>query len=212
MIEWVVVRSDHRALIGPALARAWRGDVALVDLPFGAGFVTFVAPVAATVQRPARWPDVVVDWVEINEERLYPTDAAPVLAEELSGLGADVLALYAELDLHGATAGWYAKGALVEIEHVGASQLGWTPATGLGRPFDRAGRTVGAQVGHRIASLVGDERTAGLFDRLDGQRLAVGEAILQTALHRLLGETPPPMDELRGRVVTARAERVRIGG
>lgn len=210
MIEWVVVRSDHRALIAPALARAWQGEAALVDLPFSAGYVTFVAPDAATAKRPARWPDVVADWVEINEERLYPTDAAPVLAEELSGLGADVLALCAELDLQGTTAGWYAKGALVQIEHVGASQVAWTPADGLGRPFDRAGRTVGAQVGHKIAALVGDERTASLFDRLDGQRLAVGEAILQTAFHRLLGETPPPMDELRGRVATARADRLPI--
>jgi len=212
MIEWIVVRSNHRALVGVALGRAWRGEAALVDLPFGDAFVTFVAPVAATVKRAARWPDLVADWAEINEERMYPTDAAPVLAEELSGLGADVLALYAELDLQGATAGWYAKGTLIEIEHVGASQVAWTPADGLGRPFDRAGRTVGAQVGRKIASLVGDERTANLFDRLDGQRLAVGEAILQTALNRLLGVTPPPMDELRGRVATARTERLALRG
>jgi hypothetical protein len=155
---------------------------------------------------------VVVDWVEINEERLFPTDVAPVLAEELSGLGADVLAIYAELDLHGATAGWYEKGGLRHIEHVGASQVAWSPEDGLGRPFDRAGNTVGAQVGRRIASLVGDERTAALFDRLDGQRLAVGEAIIETALHRLLGVTPPPMDELRGRVATARTERLMLRG
>jgi len=210
MVEWVLVRSEHRGVLGAALAKAWRGDVVVVELVFAATGVLFIAPGATTARRAARWPDVLTDWGEINEERLFPGDLAPVLAEELSGLGADVLALFAELDLRATTTGWYRKGALVELEHVGASQVAWSPDGGLGRPFDGTRRGVGAQVGRRIASLVGDEKTAGLFDRLDGQRLAVGEAILTTALHRLFGETPPPMDELRGRVATARTERVRV--
>ena len=133
-----------------------------------------------------------------------------VLGEELSGLGAEVLATFSELDLRKATTGWYRKGALAELEHVGSSQVSWTPEDGLGRPFDGKRRSIGAQVGRRVAELVGDERTVNLMDRLEGQRLAVGEAILESAFARMLGETPPKMDELRGRVATARVERLRI--
>jgi hypothetical protein len=211
MFEWVVVRSEHRGIVGPALARAWRGEAALAQLAFASATVTFVVPTAASARRTARWPDVVGDWVDINEERLYPSDLAPVLAEELSGLGAEVLATFSELDLRKATTAWYRKGALAELEHVGAAQVAWTPDDGLGRPFDGTRRSIGAQVGRRIAELVGDERSANLMDRLDGQRLAVGEAILETAFLRMLGGSPPKMDELRGMVTTAPAERVRLG-
>ncbi|HKA88253.1 MAG TPA: hypothetical protein VKE22_11325 [Haliangiales bacterium] len=211
MFEWVVVRSEHRGIVGTALPRAWRGEAAVAELTFGATRVTFIVPAAASPRRAARWPDVVVDWVDINEERLFPTDLASVLGEELSGLGAEVLATFSELDLRKATTGWYRKGALAELEHVGAAQVSWTPEDGLGRPFDGTRRSMGAQVGRRIAELVGDERSANLMDRLDGQRLAVGEAILETAFLRMLGQTPPKMDELRGQVATAPAQRLRLG-
>jgi len=211
MFEWVVIRYQHRDVLGAALKNAWRGDAAVADLAFGDVAATFVWPIGATAKRKPSWPDVVSDWVDINEERLFPSDAAPVLAEELSGLGADVLAAYGELDLSRSSTGWYRKGALAELEHVGPSQVAWTPERGLGRPFDSAGRTVGAQVGRRIAEIVGDERSASLFDRLDGQRLAVGEAILSTAFLRLLGTTPPPLAELRGRVSTAPAQKIKLG-
>jgi hypothetical protein len=210
MFEWVVVRSEHRGIVGAALARAWRGEATLAELTFRAARVTFIVPATATARRPARWPDVVADWVDINEERLFPSDLVSVLGEELSGLGAEVLATFSELDLRKATTGWYRKGALAELEYVGSSQVAWTPEAGLGRPFDGARRSIGAQVGRRVAELVGDERTVNLMDRLEGQRLAVGEAILESAFSRMFGEAPPKMDELRGSVATAAVERVSL--
>src|SRR5262249_16721271 len=108
------------------------------------------------------------------------------------------------------TTAWYRKGKIAELEHVGAAQVAWTPDAGLGRPFDGSNRAVGAQVGRRVAELVGDERTANLMDRLQGTSLAVGEAILRSAFLRILGTDPPPMDELAGQVATAPARRLRV--
>ena len=209
MFEWVVVRTAHLGILPAALARAWKGEAVLAQLPFSAS-VAFIVPLGATARRAPRWPDVLADWGDIYEEKLFPSDLAPVLAEELSGLGAEVLATCSELDLRKATTGWYRKGALAELEHVGSSQVAWTPEDGLGRPFDGSRRSIGAQVGRRVAEIVGDERSANLMDRLEGQRLAVGEAILETAFLRMLGEDPPKMDDLRGRVATAPSQRLRF--
>src|SRR5215475_6023661 len=158
MFEWVVVRAAHLGIVPAALGRAWKGDAGIAQLAFSAP-VAFVVPLGAVPRRAPRWPDVLADWGDIYEEKLFPSDLAPVLAEELSGLGAEVLATFSELDLRKATTGWYRKGALAELEHVGGSQVSWTPEDGLGRPFDGSRRSIGAQVGRRIAEIVGDERS-----------------------------------------------------
>src|SRR5262249_23249312 len=124
------------------------------------------------------------------------------------GLGADVVALTAELDLSAATTAWYSKGGLVELEHVGASQVAWTPADGLGRPFDRSGRSLGAQVAKKLAGIAGDDRTAGLLEPLDTRRAAAAGPFPPPRLYRLIGGDPPPFDELRGRVAATPAHRL----
>jgi hypothetical protein len=212
VIHWLVVRSEHREMVGHALPRAWRGGEArVVDLQFPAHVLTFVWPEGAAARRPPHWPAVLSDWHDIYEDKLFPDDVLPVLAEEASGLGAEAVAVHGELGFAAASVGWYRKGALAEYEHVGSAQVAWTPDAGLGRPFDRSGRQVAAQASRRLAQLLG----AGDFDdtlaRLESTSKATGEAVLVSAMLRLIGGEPPPMDELAGMVAAARAGAVRLG-
>jgi hypothetical protein len=205
MIEWLAVRAEHRDPVARAVSRAWRGaDAKVADLQFPRGVrATFVGPGAARAARPARWPELLADWREIYEEKLFPSDAVPVLAEEASALGAEVLVAHAEPGLARASVGWYRKGVLAEYEHVGSAQVAWTPEDGLGRPFDGSRRSLGAMASRRLAEVLGAAAVASTLERLEKTARAVGEALLVHAFLRLLGEEPPPMDELAGRIAAA---------
>jgi hypothetical protein len=205
MIEWLAVRAEHRDEVARALARAWKGSgAAVADLAFPKGVrVSFVSPGGAVARRAARWPDLLADWRDIYEDRLFPTDAVPVLAEEASALGAEVLAAHAEPGLARASVGWYRKGVLAEYEHVGSAQVAWTPPGGRGRPVAGTRPTGGAMATKRLAEVLGATQVADTLERLEKTSKAVGEALLAHAFIRLIGEEPPPMDELAGRVAAA---------
>jgi hypothetical protein len=214
MIDWLVVRAEHRDEVGNALPRAWRGGEAhFADLAFPRARVTFVWPSGASARRAARWPDLLTDWRDIYEDALFPGDAIPVLAEEAAGLGAEPLIVHAELGLATASTGWYRKGNLAEYEHVGAgAQVSWNPEDGLGRPFDGTSRTMSAMAARRFASLMGAAQTAATLERLERTAKAAGEALLLSAFLRMLGDEPPPMDQLAGQVASAPVGRVRLPG
>jgi hypothetical protein len=207
-IEWLCVRSEHRAPVHNALARAWRGGAVVVaDLPP----LTFFWPDGAAARRAPTWPDVLDDWKDIYDEKLFTSDPVPVLAEEASGLGAEVLVVSAELGFAQATTAWYRKGALAEYEHVGGgAQVAWTPDAGLGRPFDGSRRTMTASASRRLSELLGADGFASTFERLEKTSKAAGEAVLFHAFVRLLGREPPPLAELAGMVAAAPATRLRL--
>jgi hypothetical protein len=192
MHAWVVVEAEHAGLVSSALARAWRGRAALTRLALparrGSRELLFAWPESAEAIRPPRWPEVLSDWHDIYGDPLFPGDALPVLAEELSALGAEALALHAEPGLARATVAWYEKGALALYEHVGSATVSWTEADGLGRPPDGTLRSAAAGF---------------VLDRIALQNRANGEALLDRALHRILAHDPPPFEELAGMVVTA---------
>jgi hypothetical protein len=208
MLEWLCFRTEHKTAIGNALGRAWRGgEVRLVEL----APATFLSVEGTSARRAAHWPDVLTDWRDIYDERLFPSDVVPVLAEEASGLGAEVLVAASDLGFAQATTGWYRKGKLDEYEHVGGgAQVAWTPDGGLGRPFDGSRRTISAMASKRLASLLGADKFASTFERLENAGKAVGEAVLWHAFLRLLGREPPPLDELAGQVAAAPSLRVRV--
>jgi hypothetical protein len=194
LFAWVVVEAEHAGLVPAAVGIAWRGgaaQVSRVSLPArrGSRELLFIAaaPGQAAARAP-RWPDVLSDWHDIYDDALYPDDALAVLAEALSSLGADALALHADHGLAGATVAWYAKGALSLYEHVGGSTVAWNPDDGLGRPADGT-----------LTSAV----TGFVLDRIELQNKATGEALLVRALHRFLAADPPPFDQLAGMVTTA---------
>jgi hypothetical protein len=55
----------------------------------------------------------------------------------------------------------------------------------------------------RLAEVLGAAEVASTLERLEKTARAVGEALLVHAFLRLLGEEPPPMDELAGRIAAA---------
>jgi hypothetical protein len=194
--SWVVVEAEHAGLVSPALGRAWKGGasaaVARLAVPVRRGerelLFLWPEPAAPALVRPPRWPDVLCDWHDIYGDPLFPDDALPALAEALSALGAEALALHADHGLAGATIAWYEKGALAHCEHVGSATVSWNEADGLGRPPDGTLRSAAAGF---------------VLDRIALQNRATGEALLDRALHRILGHDPPPFEELAGMVVTA---------
>jgi hypothetical protein len=173
--------------------------------------LTFFWAVGSAARRAPSWPGVLDDWKDIYDEKLFPSDLVPVLAEEASGLGAEALAVHADLGFGQATAGWYRKGALAEYEHVGGgAQVAWTPDTGLGRPFDGSRRTMTASASRRLAEILGADKFASTFERLEKTSKAAGEAVLFHAFVRLLGAEPPPLDQLAGMVAGAPSTRLRL--
>lgn len=202
MFQWVVVRGEHRDLLERAIAAAVRGGS--VEVAYFAYTVgkkggkpcAFALVGGAATARAPRWPEVLADWRDIYDEPLAPGDAGPAVAEEVSGLGADAVYLWGEPGLGRATAAWYAKGALSELEHVGGATVRWTPAEGLGRPPE--GGLVNA-----VASAV-DER-------IELQNKATGETILRRALLRMFDVDPPTPDELAGLLTRAPKKVVRVG-
>ncbi len=189
MLDWLAVRPAHEAILMQAIPRAWTGGPIAIASLAGAIVVTSEG---ARPRRPPRWPDVLVEWAEIYEERLFATDVAPVLAEEVSALGADALAAHADPGFARAGVGWYEKGALALYEHVGGASVAWSPDGGLGRPADSSAGSMFASRGRLGGALAGE---------------AGGELLLARAFLRLLGTDPPPIDQLAGLVAQAPTKR-----
>jgi hypothetical protein len=208
MIQWLVVRAEHAPLLPTAFAKAWSGGQGLLaTLPFPVKKevrrLSFAWSEGARARRGARWPDLLADWNDIYDEKLFPSDELPVLGEELSGLGADVLVLHGEPGLTRATVAWYVKGALHEYDHVGGASVTWRPGASLSRPFDGTFRSAAAAGGRKLAELVGDDRTASVLDRVENANAAIGETLTARALHRLLDADAPPLHEIAGSLATA---------
>jgi hypothetical protein len=213
MFQWVVARSEHRDLLARAAQSALRGGE-LVMAHFAYTGKKPGKPVViawtqgARAARAPRWPEVLADWRDIYEEELFPSDEAPVLGEDVSGLGAEACAIHAAPGLAHATVAWYAKGALSAYEHVGEATVAWTPSEGLGRPAEGTARDVVASAGQKLASRDSD---VALFERMELTSRAVGENIVRRALLRLLDVDPPAPDALAGLVTRAPQTRVRGG-
>ncbi len=205
MFRWVVVLADQRGVLETALAKAWKGGDALVAelvlpstkrRPPRPALIAW--PEGASARRPPRWPDLLNEWHEIYEDKLFPSPECPVLAEEVSGLGADALVVHGAPGLTQATIAWYAKGALVEYEHVGSASVAWTPETGLGRPLDGSTRQALALGGKRLAALVGADENVNVMERIQATSAALGEVLIRRAFLRLIDHEPPAIDELNG--------------
>lgn len=212
MYTWLVVEPEHVSLLPAAAARAWRdggGEMAEVDLPVrkGTRALVFAWPGRAepAARRTPRWPDLLVEWADIYSEPLYPGgDPMPLLAEELSALGADVLLLHIAPGLAGCTVAWYERGALSLYEHVGGGTVSWTDADGLGRPSEGRGRTMALAAGRKLAGAVGRDGDGSILDRIEQSARATAEVLIERALYRFLAADPPPFDELAGLVARAR--------
>ena len=204
MIQWMMLEGGPDKEANHAVERAWAGGAAeITTLPLARhkGLVTIVSAVGAKAKRKPRWPELLVDWAEIYDTKLFPSDEIPVLCEEASGLGADALAVYGEPGLTQATIAWYAKGAIAVYERVSrAGTVAWAPGQPLGRPFDGSMRNVASWIGRKLTSGAIDE---SLFDRMDNTNRAVGEALIKRALWRMLDTTPPAIDELAGMIANA---------
>ena len=202
MFAWVVIRQDGAGVLEAAL-RAWDGRPRVVQLVVGKRPIVVIEPSNARSRRAARWPDVLGDWQDLNEEPLFPNAEQPVLAEELSGLGTPALCAHAGPGFATGTVAWYERGALISYEHVGGSSVAWDPDDGLGRPFDGTAASIAALGGKRVAKLFGSDRTADVLERQLLANRAVGGVLLRRAFHRILGEAPPELDDLAGLVATS---------
>ena len=217
MFTWVAVLADQRAVLDTALARAWKGGPAVVvELALASPKRRQPRPAlvawseGASARRAPRWPDVLDDWRDIYDEKLFPAPECPVLAEEVSGLGADALIVHGAPGLTQASIGWYAKGALVEYEHVGSATVAWTPESGLGRPLDGSMRQAMALGGKRLASLVGSDDSVNIMDRIQATSAALGEVLIRRAFLRLVDQEPPAIDELNGLISQAPRRRLAL--
>jgi hypothetical protein len=209
MFAWAVIRDDNGNVLSPALSRAWQGNAAVARLVFATPILV-IWPEGARARRAPRWPDVLGDWQDINEEPLFPNAEQPVLGEELSGLGAPVLCAHAGPGFATGSVGWYERGALISYEHVGGSSVAWDPDDGLGRPFDGTAASIAALGGKRVAKLFGSDSTADVLERQQLANRAVGGVLLTRALHRMLGGKPPELDDLAGMVANAPVTRVTL--
>jgi hypothetical protein len=210
LFEWTVVEQERQAVLVEAISRAWRGGhgvVCTLEVPArGRPRPLLVAwAEGARAARSPRWPDLLGDWSDIHEEPIFPSPEAPVLAEEVSALGADAFVCHAAPGLGQATVGWYEKGALIAYEHVGAATVSFTPDDGLGRPFDGS---VAQLLTRGARRLLPDEN---VLERIEKTNAAVGEHLIARAFLRLLDVDPPPIDELAGLVARAPTQRFRLG-
>jgi hypothetical protein len=219
MFTWVAVLATQRGVLETALGRAWRGGTATIaELTLASPKRRQPRPAlvawseGASARRAPRWPEVLDEWRDIYDEKLFPAPECPVLAEEVSALGADALIVHGAPGLTQATIGWYARGALVEYEHVGGATVAWTPDTGLGRPLDGSVRQAMAFGGKRLASLVGSDDSVNIAERISATSAALGEVLVLRAFLRLVDQEPPPIDQLNGLVSQAPARRVTLGG
>jgi hypothetical protein len=176
MFAWVVIREENCDVLPPAIARAWTGAAQVAHLELPAKRANKPAKQIAVIavgggvrgKRDPRWPDVLGEWSDINEEPLFPSNELPVLAEELSALGAQTLCVHGGPGFAQATVAWYERGALVGYEHVGGTPVIWDPDGGLGRTLEGA----------------------------------TGDSLIAHALEQIVGQPPPPLDELAGTVAT----------
>ena len=204
MIDWVLAQGDERRLMREAAARVLvGGQLSLWAIPIAGRVLTVAALDAAGVRRRATWPELLVDWSEINEEPPYPGEAAPALAEALSALGVPAFAVAYDGARASAAAGWYERGALISLEHVGRATDAWSPQGGLGRP-----RMAGLAGGVAdVARSLGADAT--ILDRIETQHAAGARAIVERVLVRLV-DRPPPIDDLAGLVALAPSEKLRL--
>jgi hypothetical protein len=201
MIDWVVVRPEHAGVLQVAAKK-------VVHSPKKPPAQILCAwPEAGVAARRApRYPEVLADWADIYDVKLFTQPALAVLAEELAGLGADVLVASAELGLEVTSLGWWAKGKLVAYEHTGGGgSVAWTAEEGLGRP---ASDSLLVSGGQGLAKLLGADRTAALLARYEDAERAAGEVLLTRAFMRILGVEPPAMDELAGIVARVPVRRL----
>ncbi len=205
MIEWLLLPGNQVEAVRSLLGRAWRGTAKLVVLrpTERSREISVVIPTQVAALREPRWPDVLGDWVDIYEEPLFPRAALPVAAEVISESGEDCLALHADL---GAPAGarggiaWYDKGGVVELELVASAAVAWRKGQPLSRPSAGGARAQLASLSRRNA---GNDRDAGLYERVESGLAATAEAVLGRALLRLLSDDPPPLNELAAQVMAA---------
>jgi hypothetical protein len=212
MFQWVVVGHDRRELLVKSIVKSWRGGHAVVcdvELPArrGTKWLAIAWADGASPRRDPRWPEVLTDWSDINDERLFPEKTLPIVAEEVSGLGADAFIAHGEPGLERATVAWYGKGAVVSYEHVGSSTVAWTPEEGLGRPFDGTAAQLAARGYKKLAALMGSDRDVNLAERIAQTNQAVGELLISRAFLRLLDTDPPEIDELAGLIARAKQNR-----
>ena len=198
MIEWLILPGAVTPELARRLAAVWRGN-ALSSSPYlgnKARSCTIVAPETISVTRQPRWPDVLSDWSDIYEEKLFPSPTLPVAGELWSESGSEALALYADLGHPGGARGgiaWYQKGGLVELEQIGKAAVGWQKGQPLGRPKVSDARSQLASLGRAIAD---SDREAALYERVESSRAASTEMVLYRALTRMFSVEPPPLNEL----------------
>ena len=209
MILALLVDGDHRDLVYRCLGASWSGGTACeAVVQVGGKWLTAAWTEGCRPTRAPRWPEVLDTWREFHtDDALFPADHVPVLAEEVSSLGHEALALAVAAGVVAATVGWYQKGALVEYEHVGTETVAWYPKEGLGRP-----RLDGV-----IESLAGfgawqadDAVEKATYERVASGLKVEAAGIYQKALKRLLGDDPPPPDKLAGMLARAATARWRL--
>ena len=160
MFAWVVIREENVDVLPSAIARAWTGGASVAHLELPAKRANKPAKQIAVIavgggargKREPRWPDVLREWSDINEEPLFPGAELPVLGEELSALGAQALCVHAGAGFAQATVAWYERGALVGYEHVGGTPVIWDPDGSLGRPL--AGATGDSLIAHALKQIL----------------------------------------------------------
>ena len=218
MFHWIVVGHERREVLVKSIVKSWRGghavvcDVQLQGKHQQPRWLAIAWADGAAARRGPRWPELLTAWTEINEDPLFPEDTAPVLAEEVSGLGADAFIAHGEPGLERATVGWYQKGALASYEHVGSATVSWTPEEGLGRPFDGTAAQLAARGYKKLAVLLGSDSDANLADRIAQTNRAMGELLISRAFLRLLDADPPEIDELAGIIARSRQHRWPLAG
>lgn len=209
MIQWLLVRGDHRDLVYRCFGTAWAGGTACEALvTVGKTTVVVAYNEGGRARRPPRWPEVLADWHEFHEaEPLFPDPLVPTLAEEVAALGVDALALAVAPGMERVTAAWYHAGALVEYELVGAVAVAWYGGRGLGHPqvadFVHAAADIGAKVADSAAE-------AALYERIDRGLAAEAGGVYAKAMRRLLDAEPPACDALAQLVARAPCGRWRL--
>lgn len=208
-IEWLMLPGQEVETIRKLLGRAWSGsgEVRVLAPTPRSRTVTVLIPGSAAARRAPRLPDVLTDWADIYEERLFPSSLLPVAGEVFSEMGPDCLALHADLGGGRGGVAWYEKGGLSELELVGQAAVSWRPGKPLSRPSLGGARAQLASLGRSMADTAAE---AGLYDRVEAGLSATAEAVLARALIRLLGDDPPPLPELAAAVLRAPGYHVSV--
>ena len=197
MIEWLLYPGEFSAELPRRLVKVWRGSalVSVLRLP-DANVVTVIEPQQVRALREPRWPDVLSDWVDINEEPMFPSPTLPVAGEALSETGPEVLCMFADPAeperVRGGIA-WYERGSLRELEQVGRAAVAWQKGQPLGRPRVTDFKSQLFSFGRRMAD---SQRDADMFSRADTARAVTAEMVVARALAKLLDTDPPALPDL----------------